>query len=104
MHKSSHFSSKCDNQTFVEFEFDPRKSAINNAKHGIDFIAAQALWKSKHVRLGANGALEKRYMVLGKIDREHWSAIITYRGGTIRIISVRKSTPSEIAMYEKIAG
>jgi len=88
----------------VEFEFDPQKSAINKAKHGIDFIEAQALWKSKQVHLGAKDALEKRYMILGKIDREHWSAIITYRRGAIRIISVRKSTPSEIATYEKIAG
>jgi uncharacterized protein len=88
----------------VEFEFDPQKSAINKAKHGIDFIEARALWKSKHVRLGAKDALEKRYMILGKIHREHWSAIITYRGATIRIISVRKSTPTEIATYEKIAG
>ena len=88
----------------MKFEFDPQKSAINKAKHGIDFIEAQALWKSKHVRLGAKDALEKRYMVIGKIEREHWSAIITCRGGTIRIISVRKSTPSEIATHEKIAG
>ena len=43
-------------------------------------------------------------MVIGRIGSEHWSAIITYRGGTIRIISVRKSTPSEIDTYEKIAG
>jgi len=47
---------------------------------------------------------EKRYLVIGTINHEHWSAIITYRGGAIRIISVRKSTPSEIATYEKIAG
>jgi uncharacterized DUF497 family protein len=43
-------------------------------------------------------------MIIGTIEREHWSAIITYRGATIRIISVRKSTPSEIDTYEKIAG
>ena len=88
----------------MEFEFDPQKSAINKAKHGIDFLEAQVLWKSKYVRLGAKVALEKRYMILGKIDREHWSAIITYRGGTIRIISVRRSTRSEVNTYEKIAG
>ena len=64
----------------MQFEFDLQKSETNKAKHGIDFIEAQALWKSKHVRLGAKDALEKRYMVIGKIEREHWSAIITYRG------------------------
>jgi uncharacterized protein len=88
----------------VEFEFDPRKSEINKAKHGIDFVEAQGLWKSKHILLGAKDAVEKRYMVIGRIGSEHWSAIITYRGATIRIISVRKSTPSEIDTYEKNAG
>ena len=43
-------------------------------------------------------------MVIGRIGSVHWSAIITYRGATIPIISVRKSTPSEIDTYEKIAG
>ena len=88
----------------MEFEFDPWKSDSNKAKHGIDFVEAQALWKSKHIRLGAKDALERRYMVIGTIGQQHWSAIITYRGATIRIISVRKSTPSEIDTYEKIAG
>jgi len=88
----------------VEFEFDPRKSETNKAKHGIDFFEAQALWRSKHVLLGARDASERRYMAIGTIGSEHWSAIITYRGATIRIISVRKSTPSEIETYEKITG
>jgi uncharacterized protein len=87
----------------VDFEFDPQKSETNKAKHGIGFVEAQAIWKSKHILLGAKNALEKRYMVIGTIGSEHWSAIITYRGATIRIISLRKSTPSEIDTYEKIA-
>src|SRR5215467_13562221 len=74
----------------MEFEFDPDKSERNKARHGIDFIQAPALWKSKHVLLHAKEALEKRYLVIGKIEGHHWSAIITYRGATIRIISVRK--------------
>jgi len=51
----------------VHFEFDPRKSDSNKAKHGIDFVEVQALWKSKHVLLGAKDALEKRYMIIGRI-------------------------------------
>jgi uncharacterized protein len=87
----------------VEFEFDPWKSESNKAKHGVDFVEAQALWKSKHVILGAKDAAEKRYLVMGTIDHEHWSAIITYRGVRIRIISVRKSSVAEIETYEKTA-
>ena len=85
----------------MEFEFDPLKSETNKAKHGIDFIEAQALWRSKHVLLGAKDASEKRYMAIGRIGSEYWSAIITYRGGTIRIISVRKSTASEMTRMKK---
>jgi len=35
----------------------------HKTKHGINFVEAQALWKSKHVLLGAKGAPEKRYLV-----------------------------------------
>ena len=68
------------------------------------FCRSARLWKSKIVLLPAKDALEKRYLVIGTIGSDHWSAIITYRGGTIRIISVRKSTTVEIGTYEKIAG
>ena len=88
----------------MPFEFDLRKSESNKTKHGIDFVDAQALWRSKHVLLGAKDALEMRYLVIGTIEREYWSAIITYRGATIRIISVRKSTAAEIDIYEKNAN
>lgn len=85
------------------FEFDRQKSESNKAKHGIDFFEAQALWKSKHVILGAKDALERRYMVIGTIGQQHWSAIITYRGAKIRVISVRRSTALEIENYGKLA-
>ena len=87
----------------MHFELDPRKSDSNKAKHGIDFVDAQSLLKSKHVLLGAKDYLGKRYMIIGRIGTQDWSAIITYRGGIIRIISVRKSTATEIETYEKIA-
>ena len=33
----------------MTFEFDPSKSKTNKAKHGKDFIAAQALWDDPDV-------------------------------------------------------
>ena len=86
----------------MRFEFDPEKSASNKLKHGIDFVEAQALWKSPHIELSAKAAAEKRYLVIGTINKQHWSAVITYRGMTIRLISVRKSTAQEIAVHAKI--
>jgi uncharacterized DUF497 family protein len=84
------------------FEFDPQKSASNKIKHGIDFVEAQMLWRSRRVELHAKAAAEMRYLVIGTIENVHWSAVITYRGMTIRLISVRKSTPLEVAAYAKI--
>ena len=85
------------------FEFDLPKSETNRAKHGIDFVKAQELWNSTHVVLPARDVREKRFMIIGTIDRQFWSAIITYRRAAIRIISVRKSTAREIATYEETA-
>jgi uncharacterized DUF497 family protein len=36
------------------------------------------------------------------IGDRHWSAVITRRGDTMRIISVRRARPEEIRLYETI--
>lgn len=35
----------------IEFEFNQDKSQANKDKHGIDFVAAQALWKNTILQL-----------------------------------------------------
>ena len=85
----------------MEFEFDPRKSAANKKKHGIDFTEAQALWDDPYLlEIPAKTSDEPRYLVIGLILKKHWSGIITYSGDTIRIISVRRSRPEEVQLYE----
>lgn len=85
----------------MRFEFDPHKSASNKTKHGIDFFEAQALWHSRRIEIDAKADAEKRHLVIGTIGERTWSAIVTYRGATVRIISVRKSTPPEIAIHAR---
>ncbi len=85
----------------MEFEFDAHKSLSNQQKHGIDFTRAQTLWDDPDlIEIPARTDDEPRYLVIGKIGGRHWSGIITYRGDRIRIISVRRSRPEEIALYE----
>jgi uncharacterized DUF497 family protein len=85
----------------MEFEFDPNKSASNKKKHGIDFVEAQALWNDlDFVEVPLVTVDEQRYLIVGMINRKHWSAIITYRGGRVRIISVRRSRKEEVTIYE----
>ena len=87
--------------SIMPFEFDPRKSELNREKHGIDFDAAQALWDDDvYLEIPAKDLDEPRYLVIGKIKGKHWSAVITYRGENIRIISVRRSRAEEIELYE----
>ena len=83
------------------FEFDAAKSESNRTKHGIDFVEAQGLWSDPMLlEIPAKTEDELRYLVIGLVDRKHWSAVITYRGANIRLISVRRARTEEVALYE----
>ena len=83
------------------FEFDEAKSQANLLKHGTNFADAQALWDdSRLLEISAKTEDEPRYLVIGLIYEKCWSAVITYRGTNIRIISVRCSRTEEVALYE----
>jgi len=85
----------------MDFDFDPRKSASNQTKHGIDFIEAQALWDDPNLlEIPARVTDEPRFLVVGRIAEKHWSGIITYRDDAVRIISVRRPRTEEIDLYE----
>lgn len=87
----------------MEFEFDENKSATNIEKHGIDFVEAQQIWadvKRLEVPARTDGS-ELRFMVIGKVSSKVWSAVVTYRGSVVRIISVRYARKKELAEYER---
>lgn len=86
------------------FEFDPAKSAANLAKHGLDFERAQALWnddQALEIATRPGPRNEVRWALIGVIGHKHWTAIITYRGAVIRLISVRRSRKEEVELYEQ---
>ena len=86
----------------MKFQFDENKSTANREKHGIDFDQAQALWDDLDLlEIPAKNVVdENRYLIIGIIGEKHWSAVITYRDDSIRIISVRRSREKEIEYYE----
>jgi uncharacterized protein len=85
----------------LRFEFDPSKSQSNVEKHGIDFEQAQRIWDDPNLlEIDAKSEDEPRTLAIGQLDGKHWSAVITLRGSVIRIISVRRSRPAEVALYE----
>lgn len=83
------------------FEYDRRKCGENKAKHGIDFLEARALWDDENaVRIAARTVGESRFVMVGRIGEKHWSAVVTYRGERVRLISVRRSRAREVEVYE----
>ena len=85
----------------ISFEFDETKSKSNLKKHGIGFDDARRLWEDPDLlEIPVTTVDEPRSLVIGRIDSNYWSAVITHRGENIRIISFRGSRKSEVAIYE----
>jgi len=85
----------------MNFEYDESKNRINLKKHNIGFTEAQKIWEDEQMlEVVLDFPDETRYMCIGRIASRHWTAIVTYRGKTVRIISVRRSRKKEIEHYE----
>ena len=83
------------------FEFDAAKSESNRSKHGIDFAGAQSLWNDPMLlEISVKTDDELRSLVVGRIGERHWSAVITYQGGNIRLISMQRARTEEVSLYE----
>ena len=84
-----------------KFQYDSRKSLTNLKKHGIDFERAQTLWEDPNLlEVRARSEDEARSLIVARLNEHYWSAVVTYRDGEIRIISVRRSRISEVELYE----
>jgi len=85
----------------LEFQYDPIKSESNLKKHGIDFEQAQVHWDDPSlVMFNARSDDEPRFLIIARLNQQHWSAIVTDREDEIRIISVRRSRAAEVKLYE----
>ena len=87
----------------MEFEFDPRKAAVNVAKHDVSFAhAEQALRDPRALTMedpDAEG--EQRMVTLGMDALGRILMVIhTRREGRTRVISARKASPGERAQYD----
>jgi len=81
------------------FEFDPKKSTINQEKHGINFVDAQLLWSVQSIILESKFSEESRFILIGEIASGCWTAIFTKRSKKVRIISVRRARKNEKELF-----
>ena len=84
-----------------DFEWDDAKNASNSKKHGVTFADATQIWNDPmFLEVLLTSEPEERRAVIGKVGKNNYlTAIVTYRGDAIRIISARKSTKKEVDAY-----
>lgn len=87
----------------ARYTFDPAKAAANKATHDVDFAAAGAFdWDTALVvEDDRRDYGEQRYIALGAIRGRIHVMVFTPRGGTVRLISLRKANDREIRRYEQ---
>ncbi len=93
--------------TGLRFEWDERKSSINQRKHGVSFEEASTTFYDDHALLipdPEHSEAEDRFVLLGLSSTLRVLVVChCYREGeeVVRIISARKATRTERADYER---
>ena len=89
----------------LKIEWDPRKAAINRAKHTVSFEEAVTVFGDPLGRITddpRHSQLEERYVLLGRSERQRLLVVMfTERAQAIRLISARKATRRERREYEE---
>ena len=86
----------------LAFEYDEVKNRRNQIKHSISFQSAQKLWEDVNaIEEKAGYADELRYYRTGMIEGKIFTAVYTWRGWKVRIISVRRARVKEVLRYGK---
>jgi uncharacterized DUF497 family protein len=91
----------------LRFEWDPRKDAANQRKHGVSFTEAESVFADEHGLLlddPDHSTVEDRFILLGLSARFRVLVVVhAYRAADdlIRIISARRATRTERTRYEE---
>lgn len=74
----------------ASFEWDARKDAENQGKHGVPFVLAQHAFADPHRVIAEDtmhsGAKEQRYFCFGRVAGGVMTVRFTYRSCVVRII------------------
>jgi uncharacterized DUF497 family protein len=88
----------------LSFEWDEEKAKLNLKKHRASFEEATTVFLdpfSMTIPDTTHSVDEQRYIDIGISDKDRVLVVVyTERGSNIRIISCRKTTPSERTLYE----
>lgn len=89
----------------MEFEWDPKKAAVNNRKHGVTFQEAATVFGDPQAVTFADidhSADEQRFLTFGKSRFDRLLVVShTDRGNRNRLINARLMTRQERIIYEE---
>lgn len=89
----------------LEFEWDPRKAAANDAAHGVRFEEGLTVFRDPLAKIfddEGHSTDEPREIIVGHSAKGRLVLVcFTVRGTRIRIISARRATRLERKDYEK---
>lgn len=89
----------------MEFQWDPRKDAANQRKHGVGFREAATVFGdplAMTFKDPDHSILEERFLTIGAAVSGRLLVVAhTERGERVRIISAREVTPRERRFYEE---
>jgi uncharacterized DUF497 family protein len=89
----------------MTFEWDEEKRESNLSKHGVDFVLAEMLFDGRPVITAPSlRAAEERYITTGKISGRFFTAVWTWRGVAVRLISLRRARDEEEKRYRALHG
>ena len=92
----------------IRFEWDAAKANSNKKKHGISFEEAQSVFYDEFAVQffdEDNSQSEDRFLMLGFSDEARLLIVChceRNHGNTIRIISARKATTTEVQYYQGV--
>lgn len=91
----------------MDIEYDADKDEVNRFKHRLPLAFGKRVFDDAMRQIvpsfrPVDG--EDRYKVVGIVDGKLHTAVFVWRGGTIRLISVRRSNDSERRDYDSDAG
>ena len=93
----------------MHFEWDSEKEKTNIEKHGVSFREAAALLSSSEEYLEiydvTHSQEEDRFIAIGPLAERIIVVVYTERPqDTVRVISARSATKSEIQLYQEYRG
>jgi uncharacterized protein len=86
------------------FQWDPDKSAANEAKHGITFLQAAQIFRGPVLKRpdDRKDYGEQRFIALGTYDGEVLRVVFTERNGDTRLISAWRAGKNDRERYQSL--